>query len=288
MGSSGGSLSERLWWIAAIVGGLLSIAAALSAEGLVRQRIAAEDLNDTVRRLLGEQRSIALQVQRALLPKALPPVQGVELAARYLPGVDGVEIGGDWYDIIALGHDRVFFVVGDVSGRGLDAGTVMASLRFAIRGFVTEGHTPAEVLNALSHVLDFGRDGHFATVVCGIADIAGHRITLASAGHLPPLLVGDGSADWLTSEVGPPVGVRPGAEYTEATVRVPAHAMLLAYTDGLVERRGEVLDDGLQRLRDAAVKARGSMEDILDSVLGDLARDRVDDDTAVVGLRWLA
>jgi hypothetical protein len=168
----GGALATSLWWILAAAGGVLAVIAAATAEGLMRRRLAAERLTGEVRHLLGEQRTIAETLQHALLPETLPVMAGVQAAVRYLPGTNGVEIGGDWYDVMPLDDTRFFFVVGDVSGRGVPAGSVMASLRFAIRGFVSEGHPPETVLSALGGLLDLAEDHRFATVVCGVADVA--------------------------------------------------------------------------------------------------------------------
>ncbi len=284
----GGALSAALWWVVAILGGIISVAAALVAERLIRRRRAAERLTAEVQDLLGQQRNIAESLQHALLPKTLPAVLGMEFAVRYVSGVNGVEIGGDWYDVIALDDQRFFFAIGDVSGRGVGAGSVMASLRFAIRGFVSEGHSPAKVLDRLTGLLSLRTDHHFATVLCGVADVARHEITIANAGHLPPLLTNQQRAEFVQTLRGPPIGISPCTPpYETVTITVPSGATLLAYTDGLVERRRESLDVGLQRLYDSA-SAAGSLEGLLDTIVTDLTHGGSDDDTAVLGVRWLA
>lgn len=287
-GQLGGTLARVLWWIVALVGAALAVAMAVIAERLLRRRRAAERLTGEVRHLLSEQRGIAETLQHALLPQQIPDVDGLDLAVRYIPGVDGIDIGGDWYDLIGLDAQRLFFVVGDVSGRGVASGSVMASLLFAIRGFVSEGHGPAAVLDRLTALLDVQRDQHFATVVCGIVDIERHEITLANAGHLPPLVVGD-QAEFVQAPTGPPIGVSAHRPYAQVTVSVPPGATLLAYTDGLVERRGESLDVGLRQLRDSAIGSRGHLDDLLSTVLAELAPTDsgcFDDDTAILGVRW--
>jgi serine phosphatase RsbU (regulator of sigma subunit) len=285
-GQLGGTLSGWLWWIVAVLGGLATLAAALAAEHLVRGRRAAERLTGEVQQLLGEQRGIAETLQRALLPRAMPAIAGVQIAVRYIPGVNGVDIGGDWYDVISLDDERFFFVVGDVSGRGVDAGAVMASLHFAIRGFVSEGHPPADILGRLAPLLDVSADSHFATVVCGIADVRRHEIAIANAGHLPPLVISGDHNEFASSPVGPPIGVSTHPTYTSASVSVPARATLIAYTDGLVERRGESLDAGLERLQDCVRPDNLSLEDLLSTIVTDLAHDG-SDDIAILGVRWL-
>ena len=284
----GGNLSGWLWWIVALVGVLIAIVAAFTTERLVRRRQAAERLTTEIASLLGEQRTIAETLQHALLPKALPHVPGVEFAVRYLPGVNGVDIGGDWYDVIPVDAQRCMFVVGDVSGRGVGAGAVMASLNFAIRGFVSEGHPPATILDKLAPLLSVAHDKHFATVLCGLADIERHEITLANAGHPPPLILSAGGAEYATVPVGPPIGVANGHGHQAVTLTVPPRATLIAYTDGLIERRGEDLDAGLGRLRTTAAGASGSLDSVIDTVLAGLAHDGHDDDTAILGVRWLA
>lgn len=288
-GQLGGALAQMLWWIVAIIGTALAIISALVAERLFRRRRAAERLTHEVRTLLSEQRSIAETLQHDLLPQQIPEIAGLDLAVRYIPGVDGIDIGGDWYDLIELDERRLFFVVGDVSGRGVAAGSVMASMLFAIRGFVSEGHGPAAVLDRLTALLDVNRDQHFATVVCGIADIDKHEITVASAGHLPPLLIND-RGEFVQVQTGPPIGVRAGEPYAATTIRVPPRTTLLAYTDGLIERRGESLDIGLRQLRSCALGSSGRLEDVLSTIVAELApagSDCFDDDTAILGVRWL-
>jgi serine phosphatase RsbU (regulator of sigma subunit) len=176
--------------------------------------------------------------------------------------------------------------MGDVSGRGLEAGSVMASLLFAIRGFVSEGHPPDRVLNALTHLLRVDSDGHFATVLCGVLDLGALRLTLANAGHLPPLLVSAERTEFIAVPTGAPIGIPQPEPYVATTVPIPADATLLAYTDGLVERRGETLDDGLRRLMAAvsSTEARGEM--LVEELMHNLVPDGCDDDTAILGMEW--
>jgi serine phosphatase RsbU (regulator of sigma subunit) len=286
-GPLGGALSGRLWWIVAIVGVLLAVLGAITAERLTRRRLAAEGLTVQVRELLAEQRTIAQSLQRALLPPAFPPLAGIQVAVRYLPGVAGVEIGGDWYDIIPLDGRRHFFVVGDVSGKGVGAASVMASMHYSIRGFVTEGHPPAVILDKLVALLSVSKDKHFATVLCGLIDADRHELVLANAGHLPPLLLADGTAEFGATPVGPPIGVDIGQDYQSVTITVPSRATLIVYTDGLVERRDEVIDDGMARLQHAALAGEPSLQNLVSSIITELSQDGFDDDTAVLAIRWL-
>jgi serine phosphatase RsbU (regulator of sigma subunit) len=284
-GQLGGPLSGSLWWIVALVGAALSAVAMLTAERLVRRRRAAERLTAQTQLLLTEQRSIARKLQDALLPEALPSVPGLLADARYVAGTGGVDIGGDWYDLLPVDDRRVFFVIGDVSGRGLAAGTTMAALRFAIHGFVSEHHEPAAVLDRLSAMIDVGRGGQFATVLCGVLDVAGREVTIASAGHLPPLVIGDGACNYIRLTTGPPIGVAPNRPYEAVTVRVPPRSTMLAFTDGLVERRGETLDVSLARLR-SLVGAASSVEQVFELLVPKVVSGG-DDDIAILGVQWL-
>lgn len=282
------AVSQALPWIALGLGLALSLASAAIAENLSRRRRRAEEMNDELTSLYSAQRSIAETLQHSLLPEQLPQVSGMEIAARYSPGAQGVDIGGDWYDVVEVGHDRFVFIVGDVSGRGVKAASVMASLRFASRGFALEGHRPAEILGSLTRLLDVGSDAHFATVLCGLVDVGRHEVTLANAGHLPPLLRAGGSTTVLEAPPMAPIGVATAAPAETAAIRVPEGSLLLIYTDGLVERRGESLDETIDRLRSSLLQDSPSVDALLGSIIADLTDGTPDDDVAVLGLKWLA
>ena len=281
----GGRLADQRWWIVLVLGTAVALGGGLLTDRLVKRRRRAESLTAEIDALLRDQKGIAETLQQALVPEGLPAIDGLELAARYLPGVNGVDIGGDWYDVVPLPDGRVFFAVGDVSGRGLEAGSVMAALHFAIRAYALEGHDPATVLDLLGGLLTMARDRHFATVVCGLLDVTTGALTVANAGHLPMLVVDGSRSHFLQVPAGPPIGVRRGHRYEAAQLQLPAGATLLAYTDGLVERRGETLDVSLDRLRDAASPTEGPVEDLLAGLLAELRPDGSADDTALLGLR---
>jgi serine phosphatase RsbU (regulator of sigma subunit) len=237
-------------------------------------------------RLFGRELRIAETLQQALLPERLPDVPGVSLAATYQAGTLGIDVGGDWYDVIPLAPDRLLVVVGDVSGRGLRAARVMASLRHGIRAYALEGHDPSSILGRLGKLLDIARDEHFATVLCGLVDVAAREVTLASAGHLDPLLIGRAHAARLASAVGPPIGVDCCVTYRAVTTPLEPGSTLLAFTDGLIERRGEHLDDGIARLATAALgRAAHDLPGLLAGVLAELAPAGPEDDTAILALR---
>ena len=200
--------------------------------------------------------------------------------------MEGVEVGGDWYDLIVLDDRRLLLVVGDVSGRGLRAATTMAYLRYAIHAYAAQSDPPDAILAKLSRLIDVKSSGQLATVLCVLIDVTGQQLTLASAGHLPPLLISDGHTDFLRSELGSPIGVEHDASYSSATVVVPPGATLLAFTDGLVERRGESLDVGLSRLRRTALGNDASLDALLTRILSELHDESSQDDTAIAGIRW--
>lgn len=282
-----GTLSEWLPWIIAGGGLLITLAFTAAAVSITRRRRDAEQLASENRRLYGEQRGIAQTLQHALLPERLPEIAGMQVSARYEAGERGVDIGGDWYDLIALEDHRALAVVGDVSGRGLRAGTTMASLRYAIRSYAAQNDAPDTILRKLSDLLSTVEDHQLATVLCVCLDIGRREITVTSAGHLPPLLISNGSGEYVQADVGLPVGVRAGVSYTPTTVSVPPGATLLAFTDGLVELRGESIDEGLARLREAASNDGSELSDMLSRLLSELRPEPAEDDIAILGVRWL-
>lgn len=292
-GSLTGALPQELPWIILVGGVLLSRAAAAGAVRLIERRVSAESLAGELevvaqenRQLYAEQRSIAQTLQHALLPEELPQTQVLQTAGRYVAGERSVDIGGDWYDVITLDQGSVLVVVGDVSGRGLRAATTMASLRFAIHAYAAEESRPEEILRKLSGLLNVTRHSQLATILCARIDVEPRQATVASAGHLPPLLLADGKAWFLEVPVGVPVGVDPRPDYSSVTVPVPAGATLLAFTDGLVERRTEQIDAGLERLRNTALRMELALPDLLSKLVADLTAGEAKDDIAIVGLRW--
>ena len=287
-GSLTGSLGVILPWAIGVGGAALTILGALLAERLVRRRARAERVSSEIGRLYVEQRSVAETLQRAILPDQAPAIPGMQIAVRYLPGVSGTEVGGDWYDVVPLGGGRFVFVVGDVSGRGVRAAAMMASLHYASRAYALEGHPPAVILDQLTRTMDIAEDGHFATVLCGLVDVSTHEVALASAGHLPPLVCGGDGASLIQAKPGSPIGISGGAAFEPTLLTTAARGTLIAYTDGLVERRGETLDTGLKRLLQTATDRCGSsLDDLLTSLVSELTGDSPTDDIALIGLRWL-
>ena len=290
----GGSLPQRLPWAIAIVGTLLTLGAVALTAGLIQRRRGAERLASRLeevaeenRRLYAEQRGIAHTLQQALLPDTLPQVPGLQVSALYEAGVEGVEIGGDWYDLIPLDRRQLLLVVGDVSGRGLPAATAMAALRFAIHAYAAQGDEPATFMPKLSRLLSVREDRQLATVLCLLIDASTRQISITNAGHLPPLLISDGRSEFVETKVGLPVGVDRDASYSSTTSTAPPGATLLAFTDGLVERPGESIEVGLEQLRSRVRANHLPLDQLLTTVLRDLRHD-APDDTAVAGIRWVS
>jgi serine phosphatase RsbU (regulator of sigma subunit) len=163
----------------------------------------------------------------------------------------------------------------------------MATQHYASRAYALEGHPPTMILDQLARMMDIGRDGRFATVLCGLVDVGTHQVILANAGHLPPVLCGNGGASLVPAKPGSPIGIPSPTPFQPAMVTTAAKGTLIAYTDGLVERRGETLDVGMKRLQDAATRDNSSLEDLLSRIVTELTGDSPTDDIALIGLRWL-
>jgi serine phosphatase RsbU (regulator of sigma subunit) len=290
--SLGGGLSANLALIAALLGAALTGSAVLTTEYLVRRRRLAEGEATENASLYAEERTISETLQRSLLPDGIPAVGGLAFAVRYVPGVGGIEVGGDWYDVIPTDDGNAIFVIGDVSGRGLHAATNMGYLRHAIRAYAALGGGPAVILAQLGDLMGRDKSGHFATVLCGHVDVARHLLTVACAGHFAPLVIDRDGARYIEVAAGPPIGVLPRTHPLETTVTVTAGASVLAFTDGLIERRNESLDVGLDRLRHAATGRPGEGAGDIDHLVGQLVTaltpEGSDDDIAILGVQWQA
>jgi serine phosphatase RsbU (regulator of sigma subunit)/anti-sigma regulatory factor (Ser/Thr protein kinase) len=232
------------------------------------------------------ERATALTLQRSMLPTGLSAPSSVEVKHRYLPGSQLIEIGGDWYESIALPGGRVALVVGDVAGHGVRAAVTMGRLRTAIHTLAMLELPPAETLQQLNELMqELGaREPHFATCVYAIFDAVAGTCELASAGHLPPLLVRpDGSNELLDISPAPPLGVGSGPIQSRV-VEIEDGSLLVLYTDGLVERRTEDIDVGLQKLR--GIFGPGSadqpLEDLCKATLAGVYADQQRDDIALL------
>lgn len=292
-GPLGGKFFAALPWIVAGVGVLISLAAGLMTERLARRRQHAEQLSGVLDRvaaenhqLYTEQRGIAQTLQHALLPDALPAVDGLRVSARYIPAASGIDVGGDWYDVVAAGDGRVLLVIGDVSGHGLHSATTMALLRHATLAYAAEDAQPAAVLAKLSDFVNSEDHDYFATVLCALIDVDSHSLTVASAGHIAPLLIDGQRGEYVKLDVNVPIGVPRDSEYGERIVQAPPSSTLVAFTDGLVERRTEILDAGLGRLREMATGGQLAPDELVEALTRDLASKDHNDDTAIVVIQW--
>jgi len=238
-----------------------------------------------------EQRSVTEIMQRALLPDELPALPGAHFSAKYLPGGSGVKMGGDWYDVFQLPSGRLGLVIGDVVGRGVLAASVMAEIRASLRAYLMEGHPLPAVMQLLNELLvSMGRH-RSATVAMLEIDFESGTVEGVSAGHLPPLIVSpDGEATFLEPAQGLPLGIRRGGDYRTRRYRIEVGSTVLLYTDGLVERRGEPIDEGLDRLRAAARRAaRNEDATFADRVYRELVEDggALEDDVALLAVESL-
>jgi phosphoserine phosphatase RsbU/P len=189
----------------------------------------------------------AVALQRSLLPTALPAVPGLDLAARYVTGSGTV--GGDWYDVFVLPDGRLGVVVGDVAGSGLDAAVIMGRMRSSLRAYVLDNADPATVLRLLDRKIQYFEPGAMATVLYGVYTPATGDFTVSLAGQLPPVLAAPGAqALPLAIRPDPPVGCADDRPRRSVTVRLPRGSLLCCFTDGLVERRGQVIDEGIGRV----------------------------------------
>ena len=199
------------------------------------------------------ERRIAQELQRSLLPRALPEVPGVALAARYEPGGNGATVGGDWYDAIALPGGRVAIAIGDVVGRGIEAAATMGQMRSAMRAIIMQADDTGLMTERLNRFALGVGDCVLTTVVLAIFEPGTGRLRYTNAGHPPPLLISSsGGATFLEDEPAPPLGVVETPRYRQRTLDLEPGSTLLLYTDGLVENPAEPLDAGLERLRETA------------------------------------
>ena len=205
-----------------------------------------------------QQSATAEALQRSLLPTTLERFVGAELAARYVPGSDGIRIGGDWYDAVPLPSGRLMIAIGDVVGHGIRAATWMGRLRTLVQFCALDGLDPAAVLGRLNDYCFSVAGSDMATAIVGIFDPARDVLEFASAGH-PPLVVrrASGTIDVVWEGRGPPLCATERAVFTPAEAALAPGDQLVLYTDGLVERRGEVFDVGVERLCETLRTAPG-------------------------------
>ncbi|WP_190276633.1 PP2C family protein-serine/threonine phosphatase [Catenulispora acidiphila] len=236
-------------------------------------------------RQYADSQSVTLELQRALLVEPGRPHANLEVAARYLPSGNRALVGGDWYEIVRLPFGRTLLVMGDVMGHGVEAAVDMSIYRSAIRDAGGMDLPPHGILRHLDTLISQDESARPATCLLGVADPNRGRWTFASAGHLPPALFSAGRPTELVAiPTGPPLGTGYGG-YEQAIVDLRADQVLLMYTDGLVERRGEDIDVSLARLAALPLPAGGGLEDLLDDALRLVAPPAVEDDIAILATR---
>jgi phosphoserine phosphatase RsbU/P len=227
-------------------------------------------------------RAAATALQRSLLPSALPDIPGLEIAARYVPGSG--RVGGDWYDVFPLPSGETCAVIGDVTGSGLRAAAIMGRARSALRAYALETSDPAEILERLDHKMRYFEPEGLLTVQCAVITPGLDRMRVSSAGHPPPIIRRPGHEPVL-AEVAPDVliGIPALGGRRVTSLELPVGAVLCMYTDGLVERRGQPIDEGLDRLRRAVTG--GDPEAGCAAVMAAMADSSHVDDVALLMFR---
>ncbi|AZM90917.1 ATP-binding SpoIIE family protein phosphatase [Streptomyces sp. W1SF4] len=244
--------------------------------------------------LYGREAYIADELQRTMLPDGLPQPTGVRLASRYLPAAETARVGGDWYDAIPLPGSRVALVVGDVMGHSMTSAAIMGQLRTTAQTLAQLDLPPAEVLHHLDEQAQRLGSDRMATCLYAVYDPVSHRITIANAGHPPPVLLHlGGRAEVLRVPPGAPIGVG-GVDFEAVELDAPAGATLLLYTDGLVESRLRDVWTGIEQLRErlattaqlTGLDHSPPLEALCDDVLDMLGPGDRDDDIALLAARF--
>ncbi|MGW9432521.1 PP2C family protein-serine/threonine phosphatase [Streptomyces decoyicus] len=247
-----------------------------------------QEVNERLRRARVREREVVLALQEAMLP-APRPVGHHRAAVRYRPAVGALNVCGDWYDLAELPGDRMAVAVGDVVGHGLAAACVMGQLRSALSAAARVADGPARALEVLGIYARSVEGAESTTAVQTVIDWSTHTLSYSSAGHPPPaLLYPDGTVELLDGATDPPLGARPEhVDRPEAQVAFADDAVLVLYTDGLIERRQEDIDVGLARLAEALTRHRGAdAETLADALLVDLLPPGgATDDAALVVVR---
>ncbi len=245
--------------------------------------------------LLDQRRNQMTELQRMMLPSTVPDFPGFDLAARYLPGSEGLDVGGDWYDVIPAPDGRVMLTIGDVEGHSADAAAVMGHLRVAMRAHASEGIGPAELLRRGNQVLCDLDTERFATCTAVEVSPSRNTVRVARAGHALPLLLGpDGRPYEMAVPGGIPLGCFAHGEYPASDYELPSGSLLMLYTDGLVERRSEDYDTSVNALslrlaglapHDAAPTPPEGLGSLADRIIAPAGSQQARDDIAVLLLR---
>jgi serine phosphatase RsbU (regulator of sigma subunit) len=216
-------------------------------------------------------------MQQAVLPGELPRLEETELAATYAPAGRHIEVGGDWYDAFTLDSETVVITVGDVTGHGLEAAAMMGQLRNALRAYAADGRGPGGILGSLNQLMHQLGSDRYATAVVALYEPSTGRCRWSHAGHPPPLRFSTDDVSFLPARGvgGPLLGAVPTATYPEAALHLHHGEGLLLYTDGLIERRGASIDDGLALLAGGLQRfARLGAEEICTELVATIFADR--------------
>jgi signal transduction histidine kinase/DNA-binding response OmpR family regulator len=242
----------------------------------------AADLAAAEKEAAARESLIAEELQRSLLPERTFAPQQLRVATHYQAGVDNTRVGGDWFDVIELDRGRTALVVGDVMGRGVRAAAVMGQLRATIRAYAQLDLSPARVLDYLDATIRDISEEKIATCVYAVFDPEDRSLVYANAGHLPPLVRSlDGTVRQLGGTFGPPLGTGPH-DLVETRLALSAGDVLTLYTDGLVEQRGNDIEDGIRDLETVLDANHGRVEDLPLALVEALLPHGSDDDVAVL------
>jgi GAF domain-containing protein len=249
---------------------------------MARQLAAQAGLGVDNAYLYQTQAVIADALQRSMLPARLPEPAGVELAHRYVPASDTAQVGGDWFDAIALPGSRVALVVGDVMGHGVRSAATMGQFRTAVQTLAALDLPPGQVLRHLDDLARGLGDDHLATCVYAVYDPVARRCVIANAGHIPPVLLhSNGRAEVLSVPTGAPIGVG-GVAFEPVEIAVADGDVLVLCTDGLVEVRGEDIRSGLLSLCAHLETPAASLDERCEGLLAAMHRDAAQDDVALL------
>ena len=254
----------------------IAAVADLLAQALVRARVYADE------------HAIAAVLQRAVMPKTAAVVPGLDIGSAYRQAGPAKVIGGDWYDVLALPAGRAYLAVGDVVGHGIAAAEDMTQLRNAGRALAIEGHQPARLLGELARITTWATNGKFATMATALVEPGASVVTYATAGHLPILVrrAGTGTVETLPASGGPAFCAIKDAAYTQSQTGFDVGDILLMYTDGLVERRGEDIDKGIGRVTEhlQAWRSGPPLDDLCDHLVSSLTAEPQLDDVCVLAV----
>ena len=229
---------------------------------------------------------IAETLQRGLLPDRLPELPGMALAARYVPAGADMAVGGDWYDVVELPSGQVGLAIGDVAGHGLRAASTMGQLRMALRAYALEEPSPAKVVSRLDRLVSRLLVSEIVTLVYLVLDLDSGTVQFANAGHPPPLLLGpEGKTSFLEDGLGSPLGCDEPGLPAESRFRLAPDSTLLLFTDGLVEKRGISIYEGLERLETLAADCGQDIEALCENLLRSMVEDDTADDVALLAIR---